>query len=184
MSRTRLRLGIDLDGVVADFNLGWTDRYNAEFGTDLHPDDVVEWDAPTGLTHFDGMSEFWNWARSAGHGKSIFRILEPYPGAVEALHDLAGRHQIVIVTTKPAFAVSDTHEWLAEHDIPHAEIHIVEDKATVACDVYLDDADHNLESLRRGRPNAMVCRYVRPWNHPHDGVIDVDDFDEFGTLVG
>ena len=30
--RSPLRLGIDLDGVIADFNTGWIRLYNQEFG--------------------------------------------------------------------------------------------------------------------------------------------------------
>ncbi len=181
--RRGLRLGIDLDGVVADFNAGWIARYNDQFGADLLPDHVDVWDAPTTLTHFTHMGEFWRWARTSGEGASIFRVLEPYSGALEALERLAERHRIVIVTTKPHFAVHDTYEWLAEHRVPTTEVHIVDDKSTVDCDVYLDDADHNLEALRRAHPDALVCRFVRPWNGPHDGVVDVDGWQTFERIV-
>jgi 5'(3')-deoxyribonucleotidase len=179
----RLRLGIDLDGVVADFNAGWIAKYNESFGTRLTPDHVDVWDAPTVLTHFTDMGEFWTWARSSGGGASIFRVLEPYHGAVEALGRLQRRHDVVIVTTKPSFAIHDTYAWIAEYRIPTREVHIVDDKSAVDCDVYLDDADHNLERLLRQRPQARVCRFVRPWNHPHDGAVDVHTWDDFESLV-
>lgn len=182
-ARRRLRLGIDLDGVVADFNAGWIARYNQEFGTELLPEHVDIWDAPTLLTHFTDMGQFWSWARTSGGGASIFRILEPYHGAIDALHDLARRHHVAIVTTKPAFAIHDTYEWLAEHRVPTREVHIVDDKTTVHCDVYLDDADHNLRALRAAHPAATVCRFVRPWNESHDGVTDVADWAQFARVV-
>lgn len=183
-----LRLGIDLDGVVADFNAGWIERYNAEFDAELLPEHVDVWDAPTTLTHFLDMREFWRWAARSGHapngdGASIFRILEPYHGAVEALGRLARRHRVVIVTTKPRFAIHDTFAWIAEHRIPTTEVHIVDDKASVRCDVYLDDADHNLERLRGEHPDATVVRFVRPWNRPHDGILDIVDWVGFEQLV-
>ncbi len=181
--RSRLRLGIDLDGVVADFNAGWIERYNAQFGSDLLPEHVDIWDAPTLLTHFTNMSEFWSWARTAGSGASIFRVLQPYRGAIEALERLARRDRIVIVTTKPGFAIHDTFEWLAEHRVPTTEVHIVDDKSEVACDIYLDDADHNIEALLHARPNSLVCRYVRPWSTSHAGAVDVADWSEFENQV-
>lgn len=178
-----LRLGIDLDGVVADFNAGWIERYNAQFGSALLPEHVDIWDAPTLLTHFTDMSEFWSWARTAGGGASIFRVLQPYRGAIEALDRLAKRDRVVIVTTKPRFAIHDTYEWLAEHRVPTTEVHIVDDKSEVDCDIYLDDADHNIEALVAARPNSLVCRYVRPWSTSHAGAIDVADWNQFEQQV-
>lgn len=179
----RLRLGIDLDGVVADFNAGWIARYNAEFATSVTVEDVAFWNAPVALTHFRSMSEFWSWAATAGNGCSIFRVLDPFPGAVEALRRLARSHAVVIITTKPSFAVHDTYEWIAEHRLPTTEVHIVDDKSVVDCDVYLDDADHAIEGLRNAHPSALVCRYVRPWNGGHPGVVDVRGWEEFERLV-
>lgn len=181
--RPPLRLGIDLDGVVADFNAGWIPRYNARFGASLTVEDVVEWNSPVKLTHFSSMSQFWRWSATAGDGASVFRVLDPYPGALEALGRLARRHQVVIVTTKPRFAIHDTYAWLAEHRIPTTEVHIVDDKTSVSCDVYLEDADHNLVDLRARHSASLVCRFVRPWNRAHDGVVDIGTWSEFELLL-
>jgi 5'(3')-deoxyribonucleotidase len=179
-----VRLGIDLDGVVADFNTGWTRLYNAEFGAEIGPDSTTAWNAPAQLPHFGSMSAFWRWARTCGPGGvSLFRTLEPYPGALEALGRLSKRHRVVIITTKPRYAVHDTYAWIAEHQLPTTEVHIVDDKSSIACDVYLEDADHNLVRLAEARPEAIVCRFVRPWNHPQEGVVDVADWDQFELVV-
>ena len=182
--RPPLRLGIDLDGVIADFNTGWIGLYNEEFGASLRTADVTAWGAPMLLTHFDSMGQFWRWAARAADGVSIFRVLDPFPGALDAVQRLAVDHSIVIVTTKPRFAVGDTFAWLEEHALPTREVHIVDDKTSVDCDAYLEDADHNLEALRRRRPDSVVCRYVRPWNRAHAGVVDVDDWPDFEAVVG
>ena len=71
-----LRLGIDLDGVVADFNRGWTAAYNRSFGAELHEGLVRTWDSPLSLTHFSDMEAFWLWARDQGEA-GVFRDLEP-----------------------------------------------------------------------------------------------------------
>ena len=62
--------------------------------------------------------------------------------------------------------------WIADHDLPTEEIHIRYRKHTVACDVYLDDSPLVLPELLRHRPDAAVCRMIRPWNAPLDGAID------------
>ncbi len=178
-----MRLGIDLDGVVADFNSGWINRYNQDFGADVAFDAVKAWNAIPSLTHFRHMGEFWRWARDHD-GHSLFRHLETYPGAVEALWQLVKlKHQVVILTTKPPWAIHDTFAWLADHRIPTREVHILDDKSGIDCDVYLEDAPHNIEKLVANRPDRTVARFVRPWNEPIEGARDVEDWKSFVTLV-
>lgn len=177
----KLRLGIDLDGVVANFNIGWVDRYNETFEAGLQEAQIVSWDSPLDLTHFDDMEQFWDWAQE---GKStIFRSLPPYEGALETLRALGERHRIVIVSSKFDWAIPDTLAWIAQHRIVAQEIHFVWDKWTVDCDVFLEDAPHNLEVLPVKRPQSVICRMVRPWNEPTEGTIDIHDWDHFAKLI-
>lgn len=180
-SPEHLRLGIDLDGVVADFNGGWIARYNRDFGARLHPDQVIGWDALHALTEFHSMAEFWDWSR--GDGRSVFRDLPPVPGAIDALHELAREHRIAIITARFDWAIGDTLAWLAEHDVLAREVHFVAAKQDVACDIYLDDAPYQLEALRLARPEATVCRRVAAYNRPVAGVMDVLSWSEFRDVV-
>ena len=179
-----MRLGIDLDGVVADFNTGWMMLHADEFGSVLSPDMVDSWNSLHRLGGFADMREFWSWAAPKEHRRSIFRHLEPYPSAIESLRQLsAAGHHVVIVTTKPHWAHTDTFRWLADNEIPTTEVHLSERKYEVDCDVYLDDAPYVLEQLVRHRPHATICRFVRPWNRPVEGTHDIHDWDEFLQFV-
>jgi 5'(3')-deoxyribonucleotidase len=178
-----MRLGIDLDGVVANFIRGWMLRYNLEFGTHLTEDQVDHWDAAADLTHFDDLGDFWQWAGAAGSGPTVFRRLEPYPGAIEALDKLSADHEVVILSMKCDWAIADTFAWLADHRVPTREVHLLRDKWKVDCDLYLDDSPFALPELVEHRPGATVCRFVRPWNNPVAGAVDVHDWDEFVCRV-
>lgn len=177
-----MRLGIDLDGVVADFNTGWVGRYNHEFGSELTTDLVDSWNAMGDLTHFESMGAFWRWAQRGDHG-SVFRHLETYPDALETLERLARNHEIVIISAKPEWAIHDTFAWIADRRIPTREVHITDEKWRVPCDVYLDDSPRQIAELHGNRPEAVVCRYVRPWNEPVFGVRDVHTWDQFEAIV-
>ena len=136
---------IPVTGVVADFNVGWMERYNREFGAQLHDSQVVSWDGMLGLTHFPSMDDFWAWAQLGG--QSIFRELPAFPGALETMRALAADHRIVIISSKFDWAIPDTLAWMSEHRLPAREIHFVWDKTGVPCDIYLEDAPHNLAAL-------------------------------------
>jgi 5'(3')-deoxyribonucleotidase len=174
-----MRLGIDLDGVVADFDGGWIAHYTAEFGVDPRPEQVG-WDLLHRQTHFTDMSAFWDWV----HHRNLFRRLEPIPGALDGLDKLASAgHEIVIISAKPARAVPDTLHWIAEHRLPTREIHFRGDKHAVACDAYLDDSPVALPALVAHRSAALVCRMVAPWNAPVPGAVDVTDWSGFVAVV-
>jgi 5'(3')-deoxyribonucleotidase len=184
VARNGLRLGIDLDGVVADFNAGWTALHNAEFGGELTADMVTMWDGLNQLGGFDDMDAFWAWARGNEHRPSIFRHLDLLPGAIETLRRLdAEGHHVVIVSTKPDWAVHETLHWLADNEIPTREVHLTFAKHLVDCDIYLDDAPGVLHDLVEHRPDALVCRFVRPWNRPVAGTVDVHNWADFHAIV-
>jgi 5'(3')-deoxyribonucleotidase len=176
-----LRLGVDMDGVITDFNAGWMARYNREFGTRLRVEQVDRWEGLHELTHFRSMDDFWGWAR--GNGRSVFRDLPVIEGALDSLGRLARRHRVVIISSKFDWAVPDSLAWLAEHRVPAREVHFLWRKSRVACDVYLDDASHQLAEIAASRPEALVCRMVRPWNDPLPGVRDVSGWPDFEALV-
>jgi len=178
-----MRLGIDLDGVVANFIRGWMLRYNMEYGTNLKEDQVDHWDAAGDLTHFEDLSDFWHWAGASGHRPSVFRHLEPYPGALEALNDLSACHDIVVLSMKPDWAAADTYAWIADHRLPTREVHLLRSKWLIDCDIYLDDSPFAVVDLVKHRPDRIVCRFVRPWNDPVEGAVDIYDWEEFRSFV-
>ena len=40
---SQMRIGVDLDGVVADFTQGWTSQYKKDFGKEIQEKDITEW---------------------------------------------------------------------------------------------------------------------------------------------
>ena len=90
---------------------------------------------------------------------------------------------MVIVSSKFDWAIPDSLAWLADHGVPAREVHFLWDKTLAGCDVYLDDAPHQLEELTAGLPDAIVCRMVHPWNDPMPGVVDVHSWAEFEAVV-
>ena len=105
---SQMRIGVDLDGVVADFTDGWTSQYEKDFGKKISENDITEWGLAKPLTHFEEEVDFWNWAKDID-GASIFRNLKTYNNAIEVLVDLSLKgHEIVIISSKPWWSIHDT----------------------------------------------------------------------------
>lgn len=155
-----------MDGVLADFDKGWVERYNRDFGTNLHPKVNDHWDALVSVTHFEDDDAWWKWA--SGKHEDLFLGLTPLPGAIRGVRALkdAG-HEVCIITAKPRWAAGHPSNWLIEHQVPYDEIHVTSKKTFVACDVYIDDALHNCTAFVRDT-DSLVIQYSA-WPYVNGG---------------
>lgn len=155
-------LGVDLDGVVADFIRGmrpiaaeWTgiplDRFPTEVSFDF-----PEWnlDASGG---YDALHRF------AVKQRNLFRTLPPVEGAAATLRRLSNLGIRIRIITHRLYiewfhreAIIQTTEWLEEHGIPYWDICFMRDKAAVGADLYIEDNPDNIGALRAaGHPTIV-----------------------------
>jgi len=170
-------LGVDLDGVVADYE-GWFRNFVAERKgiepSDLPP--VNHWSfAANGW--FDTDADYLQAHRDAVNDHDMFAKLSPLAGvsdALWALSDAGIRIRIVthrlVVNFIHAQAVRDTVSFLDTHDIPYRDICFVKDKADVGCDLYIDDAPHNIEALRAKHGPSVAMVYDQAYNRHVPGL--------------
>lgn len=168
-----LVLGVDVDNVLADYTAGLrrvvakhTGRKEADLGPIMRWSAYEEW----GLND----QTFPKWHERAVVEERMFRDLEPLPGAAEVLHRLSERGvRIRIVTHRlylsgtHSIAAADTVEWLDSNDIPYWDLCMIARKGDVGCDLYVDDAPHNVEHLRERGHQAIV--FDQPYNRDVDG---------------
>jgi hypothetical protein len=154
-------LGVDLDGVVADFARG------------LKPI-AAEWlgVAPESLT--DEISYGFNeWGLEAAGGydalhryavkeRELFARLPPVDGAPAVLRrlDTIPELRIRIITHRLYIhwfhreAIQQTTAWLERHGIPYWDLCFMRDKAAVGADLYLEDNPANIAT----RPSSSSTR--------------------------
>lgn len=159
--------GVDLDGVCADYTQGFREVVAADRG--IEPEEL-----PTGRSwgfqewNLDD-AEFNRLHRQAVTQDRILRTLPVMDGCSDALWRLSDAGIWIRIITHRLYlnwghaeVVSDTVRWLDEARIPYRDLCFLGDKPEVGADVYIDDAPHNVDALRRAGNEVIV--FEQPYN--------------------
>ena len=161
IEKQHIVLGVDLDGVCADFYgqmrevaAEWFERQVRELTPDVSYG-FGEW----GITTEDQYRSLHRFAVTA---RNLFREVPIIPGARRVLRKLSDeRYRIRIITHRlfihyfHATAVQQTIDWLDHHGIPYWDLCFMKEKDQVGADIYIDDSPRNVANLRSHK-------------HPHD----------------
>jgi beta-phosphoglucomutase-like phosphatase (HAD superfamily) len=147
-------IGVDLDGVCADF-YGKMREIAAEW-FERSPDEL-----PMGVSY--GMEEwgigdeeqYQSLHRFAVTQRALFETMPIIPGARKYLRLLSDEGARIRIITHRLFihhfhreAVSQTVDWLDKHAIPYWDLCFMKDKTEVGADVYVEDTPVNILALR------------------------------------
>lgn len=155
-------LGVDLDGVCADFYARmreiaaeWFERPLEELTPDVSYG-LPEW----GIAHPE---QYQSLHRFAVTERDLFGTVGMIPGARKVLRRLSGeKYHIRIITHRlfihyfHAMAVQQTIEWLDHNGIPYSDLCFMKEKDQVGADIYIEDGPSNVESLRK-RGFYTIC---------------------------
>jgi 5'(3')-deoxyribonucleotidase len=163
-TRDKIVLGVDLDGVCADFYgqmrevaAEWFERpvrqltKNVTYG-------LKEWGIePKQPKQYQSLHRF------AVTSRDLFRTVPMIPGARKVLRRLSDENYHIRIITHRLFihfshavAVQQTIEWLDHHAIPYRDLCFMKEKEQVGADIYIEDAPANVESLR-SRGYYTIC---------------------------
>jgi 5'(3')-deoxyribonucleotidase len=155
-------LGVDLDGVVADFYGGirpiaaeWL-GVPVESLTPAPSYGLEEWKIGSVGT-YDDLHRF------AVTQRNLFRELVPMAGAAPTLRRLSQRRIRIRIITHRLYikyfhqeAVQQTVTWLDHHGVPYWDLCFMKDKAAVGAHLYVEDSPGNIEALRAdGHPTIV-----------------------------
>ncbi len=147
-------LGLDLDGVVADFYgyvrqiaAGWREVPVESLTTEVSYG-LGEW----GFTE----DEYRGLHRFAVTQCGLFERMPVLPGAAPAIRRLANEGVRIRVVTHRLFidyfhrtAVEQTVSWLDSHAIPYHDLCFMADKQLVEADIYVEDSPRNIALLQQ-----------------------------------
>lgn len=168
-------LGVDLDGVTGDYEhqvrLCVAEQLGVEPGS---LGEQTDWDFSKCWPGVRDGEHFRELHRVAVIEQGMFRRMPLVEGASEVLWALsdAGAH-IRIVTHRlcvnfgHAVAVSDTVNWLDDHNVPYRDICFLGDKVDTAADVSIDDSPSVVTSLTAAGRRVLIMD--RAYNRHVDG---------------
>lgn len=176
------RIGMDLDGVVYDWDGKFRSMVRHYFGINLKLAD--HWNSYKTQLGELGRLDIWKFMWDQGVKDGLFLTGDSYPGALSANTALAKKNDVVLITSRPVSARSHTFQWVGQHRIPTSEIHLVHDSPKTSvqqCDVYVDDGPHNVGELL-AYTSAKVLLWDQPWNRGYEP--DAVYADRFQRVLG
>ena len=182
----RFVLGVDLDGVVADFYGGLRPVAAEWLGQPL---DSLTPEVSYGLPEWklDEAGGYDALHRFAVTQRDLFRKLAPIIGAPAVLRRLSARDIRIRIITHRLFikyfhekALDQTVEWLEYHGIPYWDLCFMKDKAAVGADLYLEDSPGNVEKLRAAG-QQVIC--VSNSTNRHIGPPRAESWDDVERMV-
>lgn len=169
-STPKIRLGLDLDGVIYNFVDEFREYYSIEHGLDPEElSEVTRWEfyRDWGMTD----EEYFIELGKAAINSKVFTKGEPYPHAQEQILRLKELgFEIVIITarnvsnnpTHMELIHKNTAQWLIDQNIAFDELIIDNDKTRHNLDILVDDNIWNVEAQMLAGKTGYV--FDRPWN--------------------
>jgi 5'(3')-deoxyribonucleotidase len=182
---TRLKLGIDVDGVLADFTTAYREVCEKIVGKPL-PTMPTDWyQSNWGLTNKDH-DKAW---REVEATHNFYYHLKPLPESkffnLQAL-DLT--HRLYFITTRPPTKglpiEVQTEDWLTRFFfLRNPTVIVTRNKGIVSSaleiDSFIDDRPENLLDIRTNSPNTNIFLMDQSWNKDYTGFSRVSDLSEF-----
>lgn len=174
-------LGVDLDGVCADYTKAFRAHAAVVLGRDESGmGEQSSWRIEECGWGVVDREHFLELHRSAVVEQRMFATMPEIAGASDALWLLSDMGVYIRIIThrlvlnwEHEITVSDTVHWMQHKRpdgrprIPYRDVCFCANKNDVGADLYIDDAPHNIESLRKGQ-NEAIC-FDAPYNQDVPG---------------
>lgn len=160
----KLKIGLDVDGVLASFYQEVVKRYNT-------PEKIKNWFDPA-----SGVKEIWH-------------LIENDNGFWENLPILTPPEQIPFkvdcyITSIPEKMFFARCKWLMKHGYPTAPVYIAEDKLPICkyrkLDYFIDDKPTTVQALNDA---GIKCIQFKPWYFTDDIPDAVTSFNEINNII-
>ncbi|HTY13751.1 MAG TPA: hypothetical protein VMD02_06150 [Candidatus Omnitrophota bacterium] len=153
-----MKIGIDIDNVIANTFVDLAARFNEYMGRELSPSEVVEVMRREKLRMWGYWFLTWR--------KRLLTQVSVIDGAGETIREWHREHEIVLVTSRLPVLNRQTRQWLAQNSIPYHELHhskeTLKHRKSGACDIFIEDNLEECQVLADHCPTVFLMDH--PWN--------------------
>ena len=170
-----MKLGFDIDGVIADMSSALIEAMNSEFELDYDESIFVHHNLFKN-TYVDDPELndkiAQHMRQNVIYNKAAVSILKPYSKVAASLRKLGRQHSLHYITGRPVEQENICIEWLRKNNIPFDSVHAVGRAAkgmtgrALNLDFYIDDEMKHLKSMYKfkNRWRKGIALFRRPWN--------------------
>jgi uncharacterized HAD superfamily protein len=187
-------LGLDIDGVIADFITPFLKLLEMRHGTG--PIDPASITDPNFMQHpFLTREAIFECMESASYDPEFWRAMTPLLSSEqwEKLEELGRAHELVFVTHRWVRDTYDIHqvtcEWLRRHGLTKPVVYFTQEKKSalirkLGIELFVDDRHENCEDIATETAAAVLMPH-RPYNQAfrHPKVRRIHEFDELWEHV-
>lgn len=107
-----MKIGVDMDSVLAEIMIPLVNFHNDLYGTDLKLEDHIHYDLTKvwKCSNDEVLEKIDKFYRS-----SYFDKTQPVKGAKEGIGHLSKKHELIVITSRPYSIENKTLGWLAKH---------------------------------------------------------------------
>jgi uncharacterized HAD superfamily protein len=174
-----MNIGIDLDEVLVDTMDSIIKYYNLQSGKNFKKEDFhsFDWWNIWGGTREEAIKFYFDYCKTP-----FFDSVHPLEGAVEAMKILSANHNLVIITSRPAYIRKKTEKWLQDNfgNFPlkifySKDFHSGNGKNKVEIckefEINLMIEDHEVYAAQCAEAGIPTLLFDKPWNknakHPN-----------------
>ena len=184
-----MTLGLDIDGVVADFITPFLKLLEARSGGGcIDPDSITD---PNFMQHpFLTKEMIFECMETASYDPEFWRAMTPLLSSAQwqTLERISHEHDVVFVTHRWVRDTYDIHQitcdWLRSHGLTRPVVHFTQEKKSalirsLKIELFVDDRHENCEDVATAT-DAVVFMPHRPYNQSfsHPKVRRIHEFDE------
>lgn len=168
-------IGVDIDGCAGDY-VGGLRKFLADRLEIPEEDRMTVFPEPIdyNFSTWPGISEDFVEYHAQAVALGLYKEMDAIGNVSEILWRLSNEgHHLRVITSRfvksgqHSMVIGSTAIWLDKHDIPYRDIMFVRNKTDVYADIYIDDAEYNIEAYRAAGSNFLI--FDAPYNKHVEG---------------